>query len=117
MAWDLSDTAPKMFTRIFIVRVLVESTTVPVAYVFFEDKATSSYERAPTWEPSYVILDFELAELNAAKIVLPGSTRGGCNFHYAQALMRRFKKVKGYGTTSRFAEMANTPYALPFFLL
>ena len=114
-----------MFTRIFIVRVLVESTTVPVAYVFCEDKATSSYEHAlqalksaaTTWEPSYVILDFELAELNAAKIVLPGSTRGGCNFHYAQALMRRFKKVKGYGTTSRFAEMANTPYALPFFLL
>lgn len=91
--------APINFTQILVIRTKLATNTVPAAYCFLEDKSQSSYKlaleeiksAAPLWNPNSVVLDYELAELNAVRDVLQTSRRQGCHFHYCQCLMKRLE--------------------------
>jgi len=71
---------------------------------------------APLWNPKGIVLDFELAELNAVNRAFPTSAQWKqcCHFHFCQCHLRRFKKIPDYTTNQPMKELLNRVYALPF---
>ncbi|XP_046678581.1 uncharacterized protein LOC124366233 [Homalodisca vitripennis] len=68
----------------------------PVAFVIMTRKTQIAYDGVlqylkrlvPQWEPEVVMVDFEAAIRNAARLVWPHIRVVGCFFHYAQAVYR-----------------------------
>ena len=117
-------TAPIHFTQILVLRATIGGNNIPVAYCFLEDKSGPSYSlvldelkaAAPLWNPRGVVLDFELAELNAVNQAFPNPAQWKqcCHFHFCQCHLRKFKKIPGYPSDEAMKDLLDRVYVLPF---
>jgi len=93
---------PSLYYQLFTVFVPHADYTFPVVYALMTRKTTALYkavlqkvhELIPEFQPSQVIADFEEAPTTAVREVFGDQvTVSGCWFHYAQAVMKRLKKI------------------------
>ena len=89
--------APSLFYQMLSIHALMPSGwVIPTVYALLPQKTTQCYtdlfstlNTLGDFQPTSVMMDFELAMHNAVATVWPGSVRRGCFFHYKQALFRR----------------------------
>ena len=72
---------------------------LPLFYGLLPGKTTTLYknlfEEVDSWgpyQPSSILLDYELAIHNAVAEVWPSTTRRGCNFHFKQSLLKHLRQ-------------------------
>ena len=94
---------------------------LPLTYAIMPNKTTDTYVEMFTALRSavvaaygdvgsvrYVLMDFELAAINAVRQVFPEVSVKGCTFHFRQAIMRRIKQVglqQAYDSETTFPEL------------
>lgn len=94
--------SPTLFTQLFTIHSLIDSSAIPLIYVLLPDKKEQSYERVmqkilelqPGLNPSSIMADFEQASLNACATIFPGARLVGCFFHLGQCLWRKVQDLK-----------------------
>jgi MULE transposase domain len=85
---------PLNFSQLMIVKATVEGELRPVAYILMNKKSQEAYEDvfkvldALNFKPSTLMLDFEQATINAARVIWKDITIHGCYFHFCQALWK-----------------------------
>ena len=104
---------PALYYQLFTVFVPHADHEFPVFFALMTRKTTQLYtavlrklgELAPQFIPSQVIADFEEAPAAAVRAVFGDVTVSGCWFHYAQAIIKRLRKI---GLTTSYQEDAHT---------
>lgn len=95
---------PRCYSQLLTLMGYSESNKkyFPMLYVFLDRKAKDAYSALFTILPKlidinsfqYVYSDFEKALLNEIEKRLTNKTKlHGCRFHFAQCLLRKFKKI------------------------
>ena len=92
--------APNLFTQLFTIHGLFpDGYRLPLFYGLLPGKTTTLYknlfEEVDSWgpyQPSSILLDYELAIHNAVAEVCPSTTRRGCNFHFKQSLLKHLRQ-------------------------
>lgn len=85
---------------------------VPLIYILAPNKTKKMYEeafkvvsdRVPECKPRFVITDFEIGAINAAKKFFPNAVFHGCFFHLCQSLWRHLQQL---GLQSRYVNNAD----------
>ena len=101
--WIMNGTfksAPNLFTQLFTIHGLFpDGYRLPLFYGLLPGKTTTLYknlfEEVDSWgpyQPSSILLDYELAIHNAVAEVCPSTTRRGCNFHFKQSLLKHLRQ-------------------------
>lgn len=91
--------SPDVFLQVFTIHALIDNRSIPLIYVLMRTKAQVDYERVfrkllelrPSLTPTSVLIDFEIATMNALSIMFPNATILGCLFHLGQSLWRRIQ--------------------------
>lgn len=122
-------TVPGIFYQMYSIHGIVQNHCFPLVYVLTTTKTEIFYrtvlehlrdhalERNLILNPQYISADFELAFLNAARHVFPGSQLHGCLFHLSQNI---WKNAVNKGLKVNFNEMEEVKtvirslLALPF---
>lgn len=89
-------TAPLLFYQIFTIHGIYNGHVVPLVYCLLPNKKEITYvtvlnklkDLKPDLKPKSVMLDYELATLNAFQKVFPGIKCRGCIFHMNQSFYR-----------------------------
>ncbi|XP_057323664.1 uncharacterized protein LOC130666566 [Microplitis mediator] len=90
-------TVPAIFKQLYSIHGVVGDNTMPLVYVLSSSKSKSIYlmilRKLKELLPDMIRLrrmltDYELAYMNAFKIVFPGVNISGCLFHYTQCVWR-----------------------------
>lgn len=105
---------PKQFCQLYTIHVDIgssdtETNVCPAVYAFLPDKTEDTYfhmlmaikESFPSWKPSTIKIDFEVAVISAIQRVLPHTGISGCSFHFSQSIWR---KIQTIGLTSEYKE-------------
>lgn len=101
--------APELFFQVYSLHCEVGGSVLPAAYMLLTRKNCPTYTRALSaligecggvCEPSTIIVDYELAAINAFKTVLPTSDVRGCFFHLSQCV---YRKVQSEGLQELYA--------------
>jgi len=90
-------TVPSLFYQLFTIHVLIQKgdqTVSPTIYALLTDISQLTYTRflkylleiKPSLNPTSVIMDFELASMNAFKTVFPHAEQQGCFFHFSKCM-------------------------------
>ena len=111
--------------QLWIIRVRIGRSHIPVLYALLEDKYKTSYQtvlqwlntRYPLLDPSLALSDFEKAELWAFKMVYPYARIQGCNFHFNQIQLKQFRIILDYHSNEVLRIHLRCVYGLPFILL
>ena len=111
------DTAPKLFTQLYIIRAKLGESAVSCAYALLTGKSQGLYEEMLraicdkaeelgfTLDPEIVHMDFERSVINAvAHTFGPHVTTKGCFYHLTQSSWR---KVQELGLSSAYKEDPN----------
>lgn len=109
---------PKQFKQIYTIHTDVgsseeETNILPVAYALLENKTKGTYIQLFEalqnwgWSPKYIKLDFEMAAVEAVRLIFPESFVSGCNYHYNQCLWRQIQNL-GLTTDYRDIEEVRT---------
>jgi hypothetical protein len=100
---------PDNFYQLFTIHAYVGEKTVPSIYFLLDSKSEDIYSKIFSYlfqlglNPEFIVSDFEIAVINAAKSVFLSVNCSGCVFHYGQCLFRRiqhhgmvteYKKIK-----------------------
>lgn len=80
---------------------------VPLVYVLLSDKMEKSYHEVlhtllalePAINPTDVMVDFELAAINAIRGNFPLAEVHGCHFHFSQSIWRH---IQGVGLQTKY---------------
>lgn len=108
--------SPKFFKQIYILHIFKSNKCFPIIYCFLPDKIQSTYVRMFNlinnifsryniqFNPLLFQVDFELAVINALKIVYAKVKIRGCYFHYAKAIWRN---IQEYGLTRLYRYSQN----------
>ena len=106
--------APKLFFQLYVVHALKggpdtfeNGHMLPSLFVLLPSKSENIYRKmwskikdlCPTACPSHIIVDFEMASINAFRKYFPHTTIKGCFFHLTQNIWR---KVQELGLQSRY---------------
>lgn len=107
--------APRLFSQLYVIRVPLGTSTIPVAFAFLQHQRQSTYEELfqcimdkcnqlfhyyPT--PEIVVLDFELAAIQAIRSVVGEDVEiQGCFYHLTQSTWR---KVQALGLANFYKE-------------
>ncbi|XP_028165145.1 uncharacterized protein LOC114356258 [Ostrinia furnacalis] len=116
-------TCPFIFAQLYSIHGLIGSgdntRAVPLVYAFLSKKSQECYvhfftelkryadsifdfnENEDTFAPPIVLTDFELAVINAVRVVFPGTVHKCCLFHLGQNVWRR---VQEYGLQQKYVE-------------
>jgi len=86
--------APEVFLQVFNIHALIDNRSIPLIYVLMRTKMQFDYERIflklieerCSITPTSVLIDFELACMNALSFVFPNVMVFGCLFHLRQSL-------------------------------
>lgn len=95
--------SPALFAQLFTIHFLENRSAFPMVFALMPDRKQPTYERLfselstiePTIDPQSVMVDFEMASINAFESSYPDSVVHGCNFHFNQCLLRKIKQF-GY---------------------
>ena len=95
------EVVPTMFFQLYTVHCKVGSSYPPIIYFLLPNKTQETYARmiqalkelVPDARPEKILLDFEMAAINAFKAEFPASNVTCCYFHLAQAIIRKVGEV------------------------
>lgn len=126
-------TAPRCFKQIFTIHGNIGDATerrfIPLVFMLLPKKNESTYTTAFSQlceiaedhdvelDPQMILTDFELAEINAAKVVFPSASLHGCFFHFNQSMFRKLKKLglqRDYGSNKHIELSFKQVVALAF---
>jgi hypothetical protein len=105
-------TVPRQFYQLFTIFVAREQYLFPVCFIIMTGKSKNLYiavfnklkSLVPEFSPANIMADFEDASVLAFKEVYGQSVEAeGCWFHFAQAVVRKAKKI---GLSSAFTDDA-----------
>ncbi|XP_073406402.1 uncharacterized protein [Dendrobates tinctorius] len=90
-------TTPALFKQLYTIHVVHSGLVVPVVYTLLTDKSRSTYQRLlqelknlqPGLQPDNLMLDFELAAIQAFESEFPNLVKTGCFFHLSQSVWRK----------------------------
>lgn len=94
-------TCPPQFQQLYTVNALVDGACFPLVFVLMPGKSQFLYRSLFTelkqaaqaadleLNPEYIMSDFELAAINAARLEFPDAKIHACHFHLAQSVHRR----------------------------
>lgn len=113
---------PPQFMQIWIVRVQIDGTNLPVLYALLENKTTLSYQtvleflhtKCTHFNPVTFVLDFESAEHNAALKTFPNCRIQGCLFHFGQCQRKHIRNFPGIEEDEILSMILCCIYGLPF---
>ncbi|XP_037033816.1 uncharacterized protein LOC119072663 [Bradysia coprophila] len=88
------------FRQLYIISVIIQDKSYPLAYILMTKRDTSSYELIltklkamfPSVNVECCMSDYEAATRKAIRIVFPSARLAGCYFHYVQAIVKAFKR-------------------------
>jgi hypothetical protein len=95
-------TVPRLFFQLFTLFASVQSVVFPMVFVLMTNKTTALYravmqkihELVPTFSPVRVMGDFEEASIRSITDVFGDQVvLSGCWFHFAQAIVRRARRI------------------------
>ncbi|XP_077148452.1 uncharacterized protein LOC143809211 [Ranitomeya variabilis] len=90
-------TTPSLFKQLYTIHVVHSGLVVPVVYALLTDKSRSTYQRLlqqlknmqPRLQPHNLMLDFELAAIQAFENEFPNLKKTSCFFHLSQSVWRK----------------------------
>ncbi|XP_073400393.1 uncharacterized protein [Dendrobates tinctorius] len=90
-------TTPALFKQLYTIHVVHSGLVVPVVYTLLTDKSRSTYQRLlqelknlqPGLQPHNLMLDCELAAIQAFESEFPNLVKTGCSFHLKQSVWRK----------------------------
>lgn len=92
------DISPTIFKQVFSIHINFRGTTLPMLYALLPNKKQTTYKKLfkmilklITKKPNSVNCDFELAAINAARLVFECEIYG-CFFHLSQSFWRRIQQ-------------------------
>ncbi|RWS21740.1 uncharacterized protein B4U80_09561 [Leptotrombidium deliense] len=92
-------TAPPLFAQVYTIHGIKYSNVIPAVYALLPDQTTDTYTRVlnaikfsrPNVQPTTIMTDFEIAQINAYKNAFPNIETKGCFFHLRQSIYRHIK--------------------------
>lgn len=113
-------TVPHLFCQLYTIHGLQYNNAIPLVYALLPDKTEATYTRLltgvkdiePTVSPISILMDFELAMMNAVSAAFPQTRQRGCFFHFSQCF---FRHVQSEGLQRRYE--AEPEFALTMRLL
>ena len=122
--------APHPYMQIFTIHADVRSHVIQIASCLMLHKDTGSYRQViqalklavrhvsgHRWRPTTVVLDFELASINAFQTEFPNIEVKGCYFHFNQSLWKHVQSlgiVRAYRNDRRVKKLIKKIMALAF---
>jgi hypothetical protein len=98
--------APEIYYQVFTVHVFINGAVFPVVYALLPNKQQATYERFFTslnsmrqFQPTSVLVDFEMSSMNAVHTIYPNAAVSGCFFHFSQCI---YRKVQYSGLQSEY---------------
>lgn len=99
------------FRQLFIISVMFNEHSYPLAYIFMQKKNFHSYDlimsklktMIPADKVTNIMADYEAATRKAAKLHFPNAIISGCYFHYVQAIYKMAKRF-GLKKDEKFAD-------------
>jgi hypothetical protein len=102
---------PKIFYQLYVIHSHQSHGSVPELFCLLPDKKTSTYHRLISllklkaadlelkFDPTTLIVDFEVTVHNVVRDLLPTTNIKGCLFHFGQAL---YRNLQGLGLASLY---------------
>lgn len=97
-------TAPRPYVQFLTIHALYNGFVVPLVFCLLTNKTTAQYRQVlqhvkrriltvtrRQWQPSRVVLDFEMSMMIALQTELQHTRISGCYFHWTQSLWRNFQ--------------------------
>lgn len=105
------DVAPPLFKQLYTIFGRYNGWNVPLVFVLCCSKTQKTYEYIlqklselePSIKPVIILMDFERAAINAARLLFETSQITGCYFHFSGSL---WKHIQENGLQKRYAEDA-----------
>ena len=101
-------TAPELFFQLYTIHSCSNDRVIPCVYALLPNKQQTTYARFfdvllddDHLQPQTVMVDFEIAVLNAVRGSFPNSALKGCFFHFCQAI---YRKVQSLGLQNRYRD-------------
>ena len=119
------DIAPTAYYQVYTLHCLHMGRVFPCLYAVMSNKKQSMYtdffeqvrEYVSGRSPKTVTIDFEMAAINALKLIFPDTKINGCFFHLKQSLFRKIQALghqKEYSKSLEFANKCKMIAALAF---
>lgn len=96
----------KQYAQLYTIHVdlgssLEETNSIPAVYALLPDKKQETYirlfkilkDKIPDWNPERVVLDFEVAVIQALNFLFPLVKIIGCNYHFNQCIWRKVQDI------------------------
>ena len=85
-----------LFAQSYTIHIDLLGRTIPALYCLLPNKKENTYRRAfhqirllvPNFNPTWFMIDFEIAAINSIKIIWPQTLIIGCFFHFNHAFWR-----------------------------
>lgn len=108
-------TVPRLFAQLYTIHAVVDEQVIPMVFALLPSKTQTTYERMldatielyPDLSPETVMMDFEIAAINAFRSRFPNVRVRGCFFHLSQNV---YKHVQSLGLQQRYTD--NAEFAL-----
>ena len=108
--------SPSQFAQLWVIRVRIGRSHIPVLYALLEDKHKTSSQtvlqwlhiRCPFLDPTLILSPHRLRE---------GRALGLQDFHFNQLQLRQFRKISDYHSIEVLRIHLRCVYGLPFFSL
>ena len=99
---------PELFFQLYIIHALHNSQVIPCVYALLPNKQQLTYtaffqvlrDAHDNLNPETVLVDFELAAINALRATFPDTELQGCLYHLSQCV---YRDVQDAGLQARYA--------------
>lgn len=116
---------PKPFTQVYVIMAERNKFVFPVLYALLPDKTEETYVRLfnavikiwPQFNPDWISIDFERAEINAIRQVFPNASIRCCFFHLVKNMKKKLSEeglIPKYNSNADFALQARQITAIAF---
>ena len=104
---------PKLFYQLFSIHIFIEGVQFPALYALLPGKSRDVYSRffmllltklqdlQLVLQPTRILTDFELAQVQSVQLAFPTSHIAGCYYHYQQCIWR-WVSMKGHTAALAF---------------
>ena len=102
--WSIDGTfkvSPEIFYQLTSIHCLINKKCIPCVFSLFPSKSQKIYEElfkiiklnSNEEDPQHIMVDFECAEISAARSVFTTTEIHGCFFHLSQSILRRLQNL------------------------